>query len=686
MRIIAILMATIISFMSSGICYADTTNNVKAYNYENDIKMNGVISSNEKFFNVNSNWNVKNAKLNLVFTKSELLDVDYSTITIFVNDTPIESQKLSGKKEYKKDTVIDIPKDLIIDGYNKVTIKAYKTISDLVCRDDSNTANWLVLHKESNISVQYDYKESNNFISDYNNDILQSEDGLSLNTTLLIPDKYSSSELSAGMILSSNFGNKLKYDNFNFEFQKYSDLKNKNKNIIFIGKENNSPSEILNLFSTKEKENLNKNCVIKQTSSPFNKSNKILLILSNNDDLIKNASKLLSSNNIIKSLNKNVIIINENTDVSDLDKEINNRISLKQLGYENLEVKGPFTQEITFDVNTPKNKIVTSSSKLHFNIRYADNLDFDRSLVTIYVNDIPIGSKKLSKDKSNNDSLELNLPKEVIEKNYYGVKVVFNLELLDVQCVTRDTDNPWAYISNDSYFDFDYKDNNSLNFKSYPYPFVENNKFNNLNIVVPNNSSSNDLTTLANTIAYMGRDVDFNSGELNVVKENELKSKDKDNNLLIYGTPYSNPLIKDLNKDLNIKFTNDYKEFESNDKIKFVNNYASELTSIQLLKSPYNKNKNIMVITSTKDKYLPLVTTYLSDLVLAKKLTGDTIVLGENNYKEELNYNSKNDDLNEEVREHKTLNNNSKMFIIMSIFLLVTIIISTILLIKKYKR
>lgn len=686
MRIIAILMATIISFMSSGICYADTTNNVKAYNYENDIKMNGVISSNEKFFNVNSNWNVKNAKLNLVFTKSELLDVDYSTITIFVNDTPIESQKLSGKKEYKKDTVIDIPKDLIIDGYNKVTIKAYKTISDLVCRDDSNTANWLVLHKESNISVQYDYKESNNFISDYNNDILQSEDGLSLNTTLLIPDKYSSSELSAGMILSSNFGNKLKYDNFNFEFQKYSDLKNKNKNIIFIGKENNSPSEILNLFSTKEKENLNKNCVIKQTSSPFNKSNKILLILSNNDDLIKNASKLLSSNNIIKSLNKNVIIINENTDVSDLDKEINNRISLKQLGYENLEVKGPFTQEITFDVNTPKNKIVTSSSKLHFNIRYADNLDFDRSLVTIYVNDIPIGSKKLSKDKSNNDSLELNLPKEVIEKNYYGVKVVFNLELLDVQCVTRDTDNPWAYISNDSYFDFDYKDNNSLNFKSYPYPFVENNKFNNLNIVVPNNSSSNDLTTLANTIAYMGRDVDFNSGELNVVKENELKSKDKDNNLLIYGTPYSNPLIKDLNKDLNIKFTNDYKEFESNDKIKFVNNYASELTSIQLLKSPYNKNKNIMVITSTKDKYLPLVTTYLSDLVLAKKLTGDTIVLGVNNYKEELNYNSKNDDLNEEVREHKTLNNNSKMFIIMSIFLLVTIIISTILLIKKYKR
>ena len=180
----------------------------------------------------------------------------------------------------------------------------------------------------------------------------------------------------------------------------------------------------------------------------------MLLIISNNDKLLKNAAKLLSSNSLISNLNKSTIIINEKTNIEDLeDKENINRIYLEELGYENILMKGPFSQEVIMDINAPKEKVVTNSSKLKFNIRYADNLDFERSLATVYVNDVPIGSKKLSKDKSDNDTLEFDFPSEVAGKNYYQIKVVFNLELLDLQCVTRDTDNPWAYISStDSYY------------------------------------------------------------------------------------------------------------------------------------------------------------------------------------------------------------------------------------------
>ena len=210
--------------------------------------MSGVISSSEKFFNIEDNWNVKDVKLNLVFTKSELLDVDYSTITILVNDTPIESQRLSGKKEYKKETIIDIPNDVINEGYNKLTIKAYKTISDKVCRDDSNTANWLVIHNESSVNVNYVYKKASNKINEYENNYLNIDNGLNLQTSIVVPDNYSSGELSAGMILSGDFGSKIKYENFNFDFKLYSEFENKNNNVIFIGKEKNSPKEALKLL------------------------------------------------------------------------------------------------------------------------------------------------------------------------------------------------------------------------------------------------------------------------------------------------------------------------------------------------------------------------------------------------------------------------------------------------------
>lgn len=243
MRIIGIIMATLISFMSSGICFADSNNTVKTYKFDDNIKMNGVISSNEKFFSIGSNWNVKKAKLNLVFTKSELLDVDYSTITILVNDTPVESQKLDGKKKYKKETVVDIPTNLLKTGYNDVTIKAYKTISDKVCKDDSNTANWLVLHKESNINIEYSYKKNSNLISDYKNTFINIDNGVQLNTTLLVSDKYSSSELSAAMTVAADFGKKLKLEDFKFDLKTYSDFKNTDDNVVFIGNEENTPKK-----------------------------------------------------------------------------------------------------------------------------------------------------------------------------------------------------------------------------------------------------------------------------------------------------------------------------------------------------------------------------------------------------------------------------------------------------------
>lgn len=686
MRLITIILSILITITSSITSFADTKN-VKNYSFDNDIKMNGVISTTGKFFNISKNWDVENAKLNLVFTKSELLDIDYSTITVFINDTPIHSQRLDGKKEYKKETVIEIPKDLIKEGFNEIKIKAYKTISDMVCRDDANTANWLVIHKESNISVNYNYKEASNQISEYNNIYMNLDNGSRLNTTILIPDNYSSKELTSGMILSSDIGENLKNESFKFDFNLYSDLKNKDDNIIYIGKENNTSKEILNLLTDEEKNKLKENCIIKQTNSIFNKDKKMIIIMANKEELLERASRLISSNELLENLNTDSMTINENTDVDDLNKKISsNRVYLKDLGYDNIIEKGPFSQETIIDVNIPKNKVVTDGSKVKFNIRYAQNLDFERSLATVYINEIPIGSKKLSKEKSNNDTIELKIPKEVFNYNYYQIKVVFNLELLDLACVTRETDNPWAYISNDSFIDFSYEDNKNLSFKNYPNPFVNNDKLNDLKVVIPDSSSSEDLTNVANIVGYLGREVKFNNGDFKVLKGSEIKSEDKKSNLIIIGTPKNNQLIKDINKNLNLKFSNDYSGFKSDDKIKFVGEYASEIASIQLIESPYEKTKATMVISSTIPKDLSLGKTYLSDISLTKELKGDTVIIDRNGHIKDLSYKESSIETNEEINTHKVLSSQAKIFILVAVFLFITIIISIVFLIIKYRK
>ena len=287
---------------------------------------------------------------------------------------------------------------------------------------------------------------------------------------------------------------------------------------------------------------------------------------------------------------------------------------------------------------------------------------------------------------ANNDELKLSFPKEVLDQNYYQIKVVFNLELLDLACVTRDTENPFAYISNESYMEFDYNDVDDLNMKNYPYPFIKDDKVNDLVVVVPDKLSSNELTQIGSIMSYIGHGVKYNNGDIKFIKSSELNRDYKKSNLIVIGTPNNNILIKDLNKYMNLKFNKNYTGFESYQKIKFIGDYSSELATIQVLKSPYNKDKGMMILASTQMSDLKLSSRYLSDLDLIKSLKGDTIVIDREGNIKDLNYNLDDIDENKEIKQSNKLDDDSKSFIIIAGILFLMVAISTVLLALKYKN
>lgn len=688
MRIITIALSLILTFSNISLVFADNED-VKAYKFQDDVTINGVIGSTERFFNVSQNWDVKDLKLNLVYTKSELLDVNYSTITVFINGEPVSSKKLDGDRKYQDKWQVNIPKELVKSGYNSISIKAYKTISDKICRDDSNTANWLVIHKQSDIELNYSLKSNSNEIKDYNNIFTNIGNEEYVDTTFVLPDKYNSNELSSIMNLSLNMGQKLKADNFKLDVKLKSNLKESNNNIIYVGGTNDTSTDFLNLLSNEEKNQAKNKAVIKQVISPFNKEKRMILIISDNSKALKNATKLICNNDLLNELNSSSFIIDETKDVSDIKKDTKNKLTLNDLGYNDFLLKGPFSQETNFDVSIPKNKISTAGSILNLKFRYAKNLDFERSLVTVYVNDKPISSKKLSLEKADNDNLEVNLPTDVLGKNYYKIKVVFNLELKDLMCVTRDTDNPWAYILDSSFIKFDFKDNNSLNFKSYPYPFIDNQQANDINVVVSKDLNSSDLSNIANIIGNMGRDAVYNTGNLNVLTDSEFLNTNKKGNLIVIGTPDDNSILKDINKDLYIKFDENFSRFENNDKIKFLDDkYSKQLSTIQLINSPYSKSNSAIIVSSLDKNSLSSSVRYLSDNNLTRDLKGDAAVVNRDGGIQDINFKENNtrDEESEDNSAKFKLEKSSLTFVLIAGFLFLTVIISAILLILKYRK
>ncbi|WP_195946180.1 cellulose biosynthesis cyclic di-GMP-binding regulatory protein BcsB [Paraclostridium bifermentans] len=688
MRIITIALSLILTFSNISLIFADNED-VKAYKFQDDVTINGVIGSTERFFNVSQNWDVKDLKLNLVYTKSELLDVNYSTITVFLNGEPVSSKRLDGDRKYQDKWQVNIPKELVKSGYNSISIKAYKTISDKICRDDSNTANWLVIHKQSDIELNYSLKSKSNEIKDYNSIFTNIGNEEYVDTTFVLPDKYNSNELSSIMNLSLNMGQKLKADNFKLDVKLKSNLKEYNNNIIYVGGTNDTSTDFLNLLSNDEKNQAKNKAVIKQVISPFNKDKRMILIISDNSKALKNATKLICNNELLNELNSSSFIIDETKDVSDIKKDTKNKLTLNDLGYNDFLLKGPFSQETNFDVSIPKNKISTAGSILNLRFRYAKNLDFERSLVTVYVNDKPISSKKLSLEKADNDNLEVNLPTDVLGKNYYKIKVVFNLELKDLMCVTRDTDNPWAYILDSSFIKFDFKDNNSLNFKSYPYPFIDNQQANDINVVVSKNLNSSDLSNIANIIGNMGRDAVYNTGDLNVLTDSEFLNTNKKGNLIVIGTPDDNSILNDINKDLYIKFDKNFSGFENNDKIKFLDDkYSKQLSTIQLINSPYSKSNSAIIISSLDKNSLSSSVRYLSDNNLTRDLKGDVAVVNRDGDIQDISF-KENNTKDEEPEDNSAkfkLEKSSLTFVLIAGFLFLTVIISAILLILKYRK
>lgn len=667
---------------------ADETK-VKNYKFERDITIDGVIGSNSTFFEVNKNWDIEEVLLHLNFSKSQILNGDVSSLTVLINNVPIKSIKLNAKTDYKNTLEVLVPKDYIIQGYNEIKIKAYKTISDKICQDDSNTGNWMVIHKESYTSIRYTQKNMGNSISEYPYPYSEVEDKLNLDTTMVVPDNMTRGESTAVFNLASEFGKTTKNDNLKLNVKLYSEMKNWSEdNIIYVGKPENTAEEILNILSTKEQTLLSSNCIIKQVDSPYNKNKKMMVIIgSNEEDLIK-ASNLLVENKLSNQVLSSSVIVNKNTNVkTNEQQELNlSHLTLKDLGYSDFLLEGAFNQQALFDVKIPKGKILDYGSKIVLNLRYSDNLDFEKSLVTVSINDVVVGSKKLDRSHSNNDKLELKIPKDIDNKDYYQVKLAFNLSIKNQNCITRESNNPWAYVLNSSYLELSTKNKESLSFESYPYPFVKDDEFNDLTVIMPDYSGSQAMTWMSRLGVNLGASINSYKGNINVIRGKEFNDKYKDTNIIVFGVPLNNSIIQMLNDNLNIKFNKSYSTFLSNDKISFIDGYGKDISAIQLIKSPYNNQKNILVISSINEKNLYLGMDYLLNKSKVNDLKGDTITIDEYGEVEDLSYNLK---VNKEVKVSNndiSISKTTKAFLIISFITIIVVAVLSMLYIKKYKR
>ncbi|AOR23545.1 cellulose biosynthesis cyclic di-GMP-binding regulatory protein BcsB [Clostridium taeniosporum] len=604
----------------------ESVDNTKTYTMGNDLSFKGVFSSHSWYFNINKWWSVNNVETNIRFSINQLVDAEKDAyIVLSVNNVNFYSQKIYYDSNNRVQKInINIPNDLIRDGSNEIKVETYSRISDLPCIDDVNMANWITIKGDSNVKVNFNNVIADSNISNFPYPYLKENDEETQQPCIVIPNNYSDGELTAALLLNSYLGKLYQSGDYYGEILKYDDFsRTSSKNVIYIGNYQDIPQE-LNLNDTDRE-----NAALKVINSPYtkDKSKKMLLILSDNDELRLKTVKTLMNKEIVFQLNSDTFIIDKNLEEENKIQDEDGKITFKDMGSNEVYLKGQFRRSATLNYSLPKNRALSVGDKIKLFMRYSENLDFNRSLVTVYINNTPIGSKKLEKVKANDDEAEFIIPDDVKLSGYMELTVAFDLELENSYCEKRQEETPWALVRGDSYIYTGLDDINNYYFSTYGTPFIKDRKYNDVLLILPDNLTSEDLTSIGRVFSYLGKDIYYNNGVLKTIRSSKINGEEKDSNIIVYGTPKNNNVIKKLNNNLWFKYDDTYLKFLSNEKLFLTDPFSREIATFQLDVSPYNVQKSMLVITSPDEHILRNSLEYLSSSKKIYNLNGDSAVI-----------------------------------------------------------
>lgn len=605
---------------------------VKNYKFTEDVTLQGVFGGYTMPFHLDKYWLVgDDSFLQINFSQSEIKQYKYSTLTVYLNDYPIKSVLLHEWKTENNQLKVSLPKEKLLPGFNQLSIKTYHRITDEKCfTDQINQANWIILKKSSYLHLQYALKQDNIALKDYPYPYLQNALDQPVTSRIVLAHQPSDREITAAVLLAADLGRRQPFKDIIVPIVRFDQLtaEDKKSNLIYLSAIDKLPKEYLGTFTSQEINSLVNKGMLKTTTSPYFSSRKMLFILAKDDYKLLDCVRTLSEDSLLGQMRGNVQLIGTYPEVLK-EPDSSDRITLAQLGYGDLLLKGIFYQQTSFNVKIPKDKKLAGKALLSLNYHYSKVLNFDKSSVTVYLNGIPIKSQKLMPEKADDDRMIIEIPSEYKSRNYFEFKVVFYLEPSKLDCNIRGDNNIWASLSSQSYLDFFQQAKERILLNDYPSPLVQDASFNQLSIVIPDEPNSQELTIASNLAAFLGRNVK-SLGNLEVVQSKNLQQKK--GNLVVIGTPARNQTLQSLNKHLYIKFSEDYQSFLSNEKIALLEHFSGLSSTVQLITSPWANEKFIFVFASPNMESLYRSQIFLNSSEYVERLQGQGAVIDEYGY------------------------------------------------------
>lgn len=587
-----------------------------------DYDLKGLFSSCEEYFQV-GDWELQDARATIIYTASTLVRQEVSDFTVSLNGEPIYSQKIPLTAGETQELTITLPKRLLVQGPNSLRVDSYiRTNEGDPCQEDVSTASWMVVREDSHVSISYKPAVVCGNVADVYRQMTSIEGLENETSAVFLPQYPTESELTASAYLLTGIA-----ANAILDYEKMALVEVEESNDLsayrygaYVCEYGRLPDNMRSLLTEEQRAAAENGAILVYVKTA--EGTDIIIVTGKDAAALENACRLFGNRNNMEQTKAVWRKVAATEDVNNTQVPGNSFLLTPTGSY----VSGPFTQTASFTVPMSANKCIAAGSEVVINFRYAQNLDFDRSLVTVYIEDVPIGSKKLEQNSANGDVLRLNIPDDLAITGNFALRVTFELEMKNLLCDIRKQDMPWAYVTNESMVRLYTEELPWLLFDYYPGPFIYEGRLNQVVVVLPLQESREDLDAMRKILLTLGRYQTNNSGTVRVCRADAIGDLAASNVISIGSLP-DNPIVQQINNQLYFQFSPQGTTIRSNEKMRIEANYGATLGTAQLLYSPYSPDKYALLIVSGATREgMAKAADYLGDVQKNWQIFGDGFV------------------------------------------------------------
>ena len=456
-------------------------------------------------------------------------------------------------------------------------------------------------------------------------------------TVVVVPKEPDAKELEAAMDVMSGFGSMVG-EAFDFGIVTPGELTEETlaaSNLIFVGRPEQfdllgdikfplaiENKKFANLPAESETDG-----VIQMAASPWNESKTTMFVGGNSTDAVIKAAQAISSGRILIYENPALAYV---ADVKLLSKTLPvvEDFTLQSLGYKTETISGIGLNSVQYLFNVSKEQLNSSDSTITLLYYHSGLLDYGLSSFSAELNNQVIASSAFAKESEQLTTMTIKIPPGILR--YGENRLTISARLFAItSCDTTGFSNPWLTISDQSSFHLPVnKDPNAispwqLDLKFYPDLFTTNSDLGDVAFVLPKANPS--TWKIAGQVAYqLGRTANPVISNLQTVYADDVPAPVlAEKSLIVVGRASTVPFLSQINDKLPAPFDLQ-KDTASESHMQVVYRIPSGMSVgyLQLVNSPFNVEKPILVLAGNSDEGLTMAGNALLDNVLRNQLTG----------------------------------------------------------------